>query len=329
MNDDEPTNIKELARSLEELIPEALLGRSNCLEGRWNLNKYQRWQRWQWKPEEQSGEPCAFRWAATEGVVACKVSLLNRLGTWGSFSAIYYNSHGLNTQQIGIIEGLWTFTPIISSTFRGFVSDWYQYRKLVWVWTKSGGTAILLLLALAWITLSFWRILSVLVGARLFLSSGAILDSYTLEELGTENKMLYGRYRLFASVSWGLGSTVMGWITDNYGSIGTLSCSADWAYWGSFWYRTVYRTQHRLPNESYNETEDESERTNANTDANAGEISDLLFVITKPRVLFFFVESVSNRTNDESGKEIRYFLPLFQNSLINKDSILIISVIHN
>jgi len=57
-----------------------------------------------------------------------------------------------------------------------------------------------------WVTLS----------SRLFVASG-ILDSYTLDMLGTENRMKYGRYRLWAGVSWGLGSIFIGFMTDRYG----------------------------------------------------------------------------------------------------------------
>ena len=40
---------------------------------------------------------------------------------------------------------------------------------------------------------------------------------YTLDLLGTANRMKYGRYRLWAGVSWGLGSVVIGLITDRFG----------------------------------------------------------------------------------------------------------------
>jgi len=76
---------------------------------------------------------------------------------------------------------------------------------------------ILLLLALPFISKSFQRILLISVAAQLFVSNGAIIDAYTLELLGTENKLFYGRYRLYASLSWGIGSIVMGLVTDHYG----------------------------------------------------------------------------------------------------------------
>ncbi|KAL3916278.1 MAG: hypothetical protein SGILL_005248 [Bacillariaceae sp.] len=98
----------------------------------------------------------------------------------------------------------------------GIVADRFHCRKSVWLVTKSASTCILLLLALPFVFRSFIRILVVSVTAQLFVSSG-ILDAYTLELLGSENKMYYGRYRLYASLSWGVGSIIMGWVTDHYG----------------------------------------------------------------------------------------------------------------
>jgi MFS family permease len=236
---------------------------------------------------------------------------LDALGSsaWGRFSAIYYNNHGLNTQQIGVIEGLRTFTPTISSVFWGYISDRYRCRKSVWVWTKSGGTTILLLLALPCVTKSFSRILSVSVGAQLFVSNGAILDAFTLELLGTKNKLLYGRYRLYASISWGLGSIIMGWVTDNYGfdwnfiMFGGLSILM--IVLVSYYIpntintdnqqRPNTSTRNRNRNSEETDTEDESDSEVANANDNAvqtGDISDLLKLVMKPRVLFFFVEVV-------------------------------------
>uniref|UniRef100_A0A7S4AX16 Major facilitator superfamily associated domain-containing protein n=1 Tax=Pseudo-nitzschia australis TaxID=44445 RepID=A0A7S4AX16_9STRA len=230
---------------------------------------------------------------------------LDALGSsaWGRFSAIYYNNHSLNTQQIGLIEGLRTFTPTISMVFWGFVTDHFRCRKQVWILTKSGSTAILLLLALPYVTKSFFRILWVSVGAQLFASNGAILDSYTLELLGTENKLFYGRYRLYASLSWGLGSIVMGWITDHYGF--------DWNFimFGALSILMIVLVAYFLPdninksaqqepttadyrtNEETN-VEDEAATNDTAEDYELGDISELLSLVIKPRVLFFFVEVI-------------------------------------
>lgn len=86
---------------------------------------------------------------------------LDALGssTWGRFSAIYYNLHGLNSQQIGMIEGLCTSIPMVSMVLWGIVSDHYHCRKQVWIGTKTVSTCILLLLALPYVFESFRRIL--------------------------------------------------------------------------------------------------------------------------------------------------------------------------
>lgn len=319
MSADDPTSIEELARSLEEpLLPQAL---AQDYRGAAENDDTARSASDTDGGEGEDGEPPALYdgLPLKESILIKSLYFLDALGSsaWGRFSAIYYNNHGLNTQQIGVIEGLRTFTPTISSVFWGFVSDRFRCRKLVWVWTKSGGTFILLLLALPYVTKSFFRILSVSVGAQLFVSNGAILDSYTLELLGTENKLLYGRYRLYASMSWGLGSIVMGWVTDHYGF--------DWNFimFGGLSILMIVLVSYCIPdtinaenrqqpnapdeNRSSEETDTEVEIPEAEADADAnsdahadtddhhvqpGEISDLLFLVMQPRVLFFFAEVI-------------------------------------
>jgi MFS family permease len=304
MTIDDPTNIEELARSLEEpLLPQPLaeddpsVAENDDTAGSAASDG----------SEGDGGSPVLHDGLPLKDSLLIKsLYFLDALGSsaWGRFSAIYYNNHGLNTQQIGVIEGLRTFTPTISSVFWGFVSDRYRCRKLVWVWTKSGGTFILLLLALPYVTKSFFWILSVSVGAQLFVSNGAILDSYTLELLGTENKLLYGRYRLYASISWGLGSIIMGWVTDHYGfdwnfiMFGGLSvlmivlvsyCIPD----------TISADHQEEPSNTTNEDisgdeiDDEGESEIADADnVQRGDISDLLHLVLKPRVVFFFAEVI-------------------------------------
>ena len=143
---------------------------------------------------------------------------LEALGSsaWGRFSTIYYNTHNLDPSQIGLIEGVMPFVRMLSQPVWGYVADTYHCRKHVYLITKAGSTAILLTLALPWVYRSWIRMLCVTLSSRLFVASG-ILDSYTLDMLGTENRMKYGRYRLWAGASWGLGSIVIGYITDRYG----------------------------------------------------------------------------------------------------------------
>ena len=136
---DDPTNIEELARSLEEpLLPEqaaAVVGNTTETDDVAS------------RSEERENETSTFHdgLPLKDSLLIKSLYFLDALGSsaWGRFSAIYYNSHGLNTQQIGVMEGLRTFTPTISSVFWGFVSDHFRCRKLVWVWTKSCFTMLL------------------------------------------------------------------------------------------------------------------------------------------------------------------------------------------
>ena len=166
----------------------------------------------------EAAEPVLFDGLPLETSVLIKsLYFLDALGssTWGRFSAIYYNLHGLNSQHIGWIEGLRTAIPTLSQVLWGVVADRCHSRKTVWLLTKTVSTIVLLTLATPVVYQSFWNILGVSIGAQLFVSDG-ILDAYTLDMLGSTNKMYYGRYRLFASLSWGLGSIFMGWVTDHF-----------------------------------------------------------------------------------------------------------------
>ena len=250
-----------------------------------------------------------------DSILIKSLYFLDALGSsaWGRFSAIYYNTHGLNPQHIGVIEGLRTVVPCISMVFWGFVADRFNCRKQVWLWTKVGGSVILLFLALPYVTQSFNRILFVSVIAQLFVSNGAILDAYTLELLGTANKLFYGRYRLYASLSWGMGSMVMGWITDHYGF--------DWNFimFGVLSFSMVVLVAYYIPNsinvdsnpreesvtptttatsiistsnaETDIEDEDDYDDDDEHTASQSFErIADLLLLIIEPRVIFFLIE---------------------------------------
>jgi MFS family permease len=200
--------------------------------------------------------------------------------TWGRFSAIYYNLHGLNSQHIGLIEGIRTATPTVSQLFWGIVADSLQSRKRVWLITKTISTVVLLALALPVVYSSFIRILIVSIVAQLFVSDG-ILDAFTLDLLGTENKIYYGRYRLYASLSWGLGSIVMGWVTDHFGF------EPNFVLFGLLGSLMIILVAMRIP--------DTTARTSiqeGRTDVNAGKFMELVLLFLRPRTLFFLVEVV-------------------------------------
>ena len=136
--------------------------------------------------------------------------------TWGRFGTIYYNLHHLTSFQIGWLEGLMTMVPIVFLPFWGMISDTMASRKVVYATTKAISTVLLLLLSTPFIYQSYIRIVCISLCTKIFVSEG-LLDSYTLELLGQKNKRLYGKYRLYASLSWGMGAIVMGYSTDHYG----------------------------------------------------------------------------------------------------------------
>jgi len=67
-------------------------------------------------------------------------------------------------------------------------------------------------MAFDWIAKGYKEIFIITAFASTFSSSG-ILDSYCLDLLGPKHKSLYGSYRLWCAVSYGLGSTFMGMLT--------------------------------------------------------------------------------------------------------------------
>ncbi len=206
---------------------------------------------------------------------------LDSLGssTWGRFSAIYYNLHGLNSRHVGLIEGICAVVPTLSMVAWGVVADRFNSQKRVWLITKVVSTCVLLTLALPWVYSSFFRILVVSILAQLFVSSG-ILDAFTLDLLGPRNKILYGRYRLYSSLSWGIGSIIMGWITDRYGF------EPNFIMFALLGFLMILLVGIKVP-----DTSDTGNQA-LNLDANAGKIMELVSLALRPRVFVFLLEVI-------------------------------------
>jgi MFS family permease len=210
---------------------------------------------------------------------------LDALGssTWGRFSAIYYNLHGLSPNHIGLIEGARSLIPTVAMVSWGIVADRFHSQKMVWLITKGVSTTILLTLALPWVYSSFLRIMGVSILAQVFVSSG-ILDAYTLELLGTENKIFYGRYRLYASLSWGIGSIIMGWVTDHYGF------EPNFIMFALLGFLMMLLVGTKIPDASSSAS---VERTDViEFGPNSGKIMELVLLALRPRVFVFLLEVV-------------------------------------
>eukprot|EP00934_Nitzschia_sp_Nitz4_P000226 Nitzschia sp. Nitz4//scaffold1_size375055//288774//290303//NITZ4_000313-RA/size375055-processed-gene-0.457-mRNA-1//-1//CDS//3329541156//226//frame0 len=209
---------------------------------------------------------------------------LDALGssTWGRFSAIYYNLHGLNSRHIGLIEGVRSVIPTVSMLVWGVAADRFHSQKAVWLITKTVSTVVLLTLAIPYVYSSFSHILVVSIVSQLFVSSG-ILDAYTLDLLGTENKAYYGRYRLYASVSWGLGSVVMGWVTDNY------SFEPNFVMFALLGFLMIFLVAVKVPDTSRSQDEVAEDIP---SEAVAGHLSELVCLALRPRVFVFLLEVI-------------------------------------
>jgi predicted MFS family arabinose efflux permease len=107
-------------------------------------------------------------------------------------------------------------------------------------------------------------------------SANGILDAYTLELLGSKNKLRYGRYRMFACLSWGIGAIVMGYVTDHYGF------GPNFYIYGTLGAISTLLVAWRIPNvKQQQEQQDES-----------GSVVQLLLLATRPRVTFFLLEVI-------------------------------------
>jgi PPP family 3-phenylpropionic acid transporter len=202
---------------------------------------------------------------------------LDALGSsaWGRFGAIYYNLHGLSSQQIGLLEGLMPAVATVFMPIWGIVADKFHCRKEVFLATKATGTLILLSLALPLVYKSFTRIIMVSLAINVFVSSG-ILDAYTLDMLGTANKVRYGRYRLYASLSWGMGCIAMGFITDHYGF------EPNFALYGALGLLYVALVAVKIPNTEHQQQEQ----------SDSGNLMDLVRLVLRPRVFVFVLECI-------------------------------------
>lgn len=195
---------------------------------------------------------------------------------WGRFGTIYYNLHGLNSQQIGLIEGLMPSVRTVVQPLWGVLADEFQCRKSIYLFTNIAGTMMVLMLALPCVYSSFYRIILVSLSTMLFASSG-ILDAYTLDLLGNENKLRYGRYRMWASISWGIGAVIMGYITDHYGF------EPNFIIYATLGAMSAALVAWRIPNHVV-ETPGQ--------DRDSGKLVDLVNLAVRPRVLVFMLENV-------------------------------------
>lgn len=199
--------------------------------------------------------------------------------TWGRYSVIYYNLHGLTPQHIGLLQGLMPIVKSISQPFWAFVVDHGCFtRKQIYLSCRILGTFVLLTLSLPWISKSTVRIFVVSLSTVTFSASG-ILYSYTLDLLGRLHKAKYGQYRVWCAISWGLGAVLMGSITDHFGF------EPNFVIYGLLGVFSIALTAAYIPNKTLQE--DIKGETNE-----VARVRDLAVLLCRPRVLVFFLELV-------------------------------------
>ncbi|CAB9524894.1 Major facilitator superfamily domain-containing protein 6 [Seminavis robusta] len=133
---------------------------------------------------------------------------------WGRFGIIYYNRiKHLSAGQIGVLQGVAPVLRLVSQPVWGYIADYVQSRKTIFVICNTCCTMLILSLS-HW--KGFWPILCCVAAMSCFNSDG-VLDAHTLDFLGEAYRGMYGSIRLWTAISWGLGAVVMGWITDQWG----------------------------------------------------------------------------------------------------------------
>lgn len=136
---------------------------------------------------------------------------------WGRFGVIFYNQvKHMNEQQIGNLQGIRPIIGFVARLFWGWVADSIQSRKTIFCVCKVGATVCLMTLALP--STTFQAVAFSVMGMAMFPTVG-VLDAHVMDFLGDQHRGLYGSIRLFATISWGLGSVFMGILTDKFGFV--------------------------------------------------------------------------------------------------------------
>lgn len=142
--------------------------------------------------------------------------------SWGRFASLFYDSVGLSPSEIGIITGSMPAIRAVVMPLWGSVADRYATKKRVALLTQTFGAATLLLLAVPGLAVTskgrgrFDAVWYVSIASACFASAG-VLDAFTLEVLGKDEKQRFGEIRLWSAVTWGLSNFGMGFVADATG----------------------------------------------------------------------------------------------------------------
>jgi PPP family 3-phenylpropionic acid transporter len=154
------------------------------------------------------------------------------------------------------------------------MADKLRARKPVSMFTQFASVAIICLLAFPSIAVNYEWILIISLGSSLFTCSG-VLDAYCLDLLGPKYKNLYGQYRMYCAISWGLGNLAMGYFTDILGDF-----SYNFIMLGAFCVLSLMMTGVYIPDKTALEEATPSQDMR---------LSDLCRSIMTPQALFFYL----------------------------------------
>ena len=165
--------------------------------------------------DEKQHHPTHLRW---QGLFLFRfLFFLDGLGgsAWGRFGVIFFNQvKHVSSQNIGVLQSMRSIVGFFAKPLWGWVADRIQSRKIVFLGCKLGSTISLLTLAIP--HESFPAVVASVAGMSFFPGT-SVLDAHVLDFLGDDHREKYGSIRLWAAISWGLGSVIMGHLTDSFG----------------------------------------------------------------------------------------------------------------
>jgi len=125
------------------------------------------------------------------------------------FFVLWLNGRGFSPTQIGLVLGASALASIAAAPFWSHAADRSAGTTRALQWALMSATVSTLILALT------GSVLGAVMAAVALLSASTsavtpLTDALAVQMLGRERLHTYGRYRLWASVGWGVGAIALG-----------------------------------------------------------------------------------------------------------------------
>ena len=130
------------------------------------------------------------------------------------FASIYYHSLHFSPQQIGVLLGIPLLTSVLATPAWGAIADATHRHRAILLIAVAGAAAGAALIP----TTDRYGLVAVftLVQAAMFAPVNALLDNGALTLLGPRAE-LYGRFRVWGTIGWGISAPLVGWVVADRG----------------------------------------------------------------------------------------------------------------